>query len=158
MFTPGMSERGVIPKTMRKEWTAWRRAVFLSVAGLWHRAMRPKHFEFSAFARYGYAKRDKYYQMRKARLKRTTAPLVWSGRSKQLAALPNIRSTRNGGSVSMRAPTLNLKAGPGAPDMRAELTKLLPEEKQVLAKHAQQELDRFFARAEVIAASRSRLV
>lgn len=58
---------------------AVRRAGDMALETWWSEIL-PEHFEFGATSRYGYTKRDRAYQIRKARRKGHQQPMVWSGR------------------------------------------------------------------------------
>jgi chorismate synthase len=67
-----------------------------------HRGRIPGHFEFSAFAKYGYKPRSKRYQLMKARKYKTTAPLVRSG-ALRAAILRNAKVTATGNKAELRS-------------------------------------------------------
>lgn len=84
--------------------TAWH-----SIAALWQRRMRPDHFEPAAARRYGYRRRVSKYNRAKMRKFGHTTPLVWSGTSKALAAVRDVRSTPTRGKVIVHARALNFR-------------------------------------------------
>ncbi len=102
----------------------------------WHEKYRPLHFTRVAYLRYGYLKRagekltpqskpwKRSYTGRKwaagPRLvgEHHTNPLVWSGRSRTLAAIRDVRATSKGGRCAIHARALNWKK-PQKPDRDA---------------------------------------
>ena len=109
--------------------TAWHK-----IAGFWHRNYRPLHFEKSASRRYGYRRRTDKYNRAKLRKFGHTIPLVWSGTSKALAAVQDIRSTSNWGKAIIHANTLNFRPQGWQGTMREELDSTTVRERRVLAR------------------------
>ena len=109
--------------------TAWHK-----IAGFWHRNYRPLHFLQSASRRYGYRRRTDKYNRAKLREHGHTIPLVWSGTTKALAAVRDIRSTSQSGKARIYGRALNLRPR-GWPHKLGDEVKLTTvRERRVLAK------------------------
>lgn len=123
---------GLAPVLLKREIGTLAREAGHFAGVYWHQHFRPLHFLPIAFARYGYAVRSKKYSVRKYRLKGHSDPLVFSGESRRRTEIEDVRARYRGGvahvSVVMHAPTLNFRRHPESPDMRGELTTLIPEE------------------------------
>ncbi len=67
------------------------------------RALLPGHFDPSAVTKYGYRKRSKAYQIRKARKYRHQKPLVWSGElQRAVLSSAKVTSTSKQGTLTAR--------------------------------------------------------
>lgn len=98
----------------------------------WHRVIAPQHFEPSAVSKYGYDKRTKRYQQRKAVKFHHQRPLEWTGETKRkiLGGQPEI--TVRGKTATMKFTDLphyaNIRSRPSKggsrkqPDKQRELT------------------------------------
>ena len=102
----------------------------------YHRQFLPRHFKPSAVNRYGYEKRTKKYQIRKARAHHHQNPMVWSGalrrelmRSLELKTL----GKSSGASGKMRGRALRFSARESMPDMKAEVVATVPDEVRQMA-------------------------
>lgn len=67
------------PDMVAREFRPIVKAANFNVIHSWHSGFLPRHFTAGAVATYGYRKRTKAYQIRKARVKRHQRPLEWSG-------------------------------------------------------------------------------
>lgn len=140
-FDPQVHHKGVTIRGLRKQKNAIHRDVMYSVAFLWHRDMRPKHFTHAGASEYGYTERSPNYNRQKFRRFGHTYPLVYTGDSK-LATEKNVNiratatSNKTSGIVKMRAPKLNWK-NPRSPIVtRDELTRVSARENIVIANFA----------------------
>lgn len=128
---------GVSPTLLRGEIAALAREAARFMGVYWHTHFRPLHFDDVAWVRYNYAPRTAKYTLRKFRKHGHTRPLVWSGDSERRTQIQDVRATYRGGMaiarVVMHAPTLNFRKHPESPDMRAELTTVIPEEMQEIS-------------------------
>lgn len=81
------------PRGMARAYATAQRAAFTATITHWHSKILPKHFEFGAYAAYGYKKRKVLYDMRKSRLRGHRSPNVWTGKLRRdmLKTLPPIR-------------------------------------------------------------------
>lgn len=134
--------RGAVPSRMRSVLRAANKAAFLEIGELWHKVMRPKHFTEEGARKYGYQKRKgegesgrafwRSYTGRKMRKFGHTRPLEWSGLSKTLTAMRDVRATSTGARVVMRANALNFRNPHSTINMRDELTRITPDEGELL--------------------------
>ena len=109
------------------------KAAWESVGKRWRGRMLQKHFTVAGASRYGYVRRSFEYNQRKQREKGHRNPLVWSGKSKALAKMATIRTTRKGAKVIMRVPTLNRTPRGRRMNMNRELTRVTTAEAELLA-------------------------
>lgn len=119
------------------------RLAYDSIGKRWHTEFRPIHFTRRAIGRYGYTPRKGdtgsgrafrgSYTAQKLRKFKHTLPLVWSGDSRLLSRLRDVRSTAKGARVVMRVPTLNLRPATGTINMREELATITQPEAAALA-------------------------
>lgn len=100
-----------------------------AVGHFWHKRILPDHFTVEGARRYGYKKRTKNYQKKKARTHHHQKPLVWSGElRKQALSVAFVRASSRKASVRMpflRALNFASRAqrqGDNYPDIRKELT------------------------------------
>lgn len=146
-----IKQQGKTPRALRKASTQARRDAFRAVGEHWHEKFRPVHFTHRGARKYGYKPRQgqrtagepptttssrrrfaSSYTGRKLRKWGHTRPLVYSGESEALTRFLDVRATSKGSRVVMRAPTLNLRSSPSAPNMREELTRITPDERSEL--------------------------
>lgn len=145
-----LEQRGLFPFASKSVQNRIFSIVHFEIGREWHRRFKPLHFGNSATTRYGYGRRsgesgnmpakgfNQSYTGRKLAIKKHTRPLEWSGDSmRSVMASNTIRATRFGVTVAMHAPNLNYRNPHSQIDMRAELTRVLPEENAHLAKVAQ---------------------
>lgn len=71
---------------------------FKAAVEYWQRTFGPRHFDPSAYSRYGYKHRTRKYTARKRKEKGHTVPLVWSGASRRIMktrfAQPTVRKSQ----------------------------------------------------------------
>jgi len=103
---------------------------FGDAATMWHREMRPKHFTHAGAREYNYARRSERYTRRKLRTHGHTYPLVWTGATRNLTRICDVRTTSKGARVVMRAPKL---LRPGGPNMAEELRTVSAAENRRIA-------------------------
>ena len=140
-----ITTNGPTPDAMAKHLRPAQKVAFKAIGTLWHRTMRPKHFTKAGAREYQYKPRggepgggEQFkgsYLERKLRVMGHALPLVWSGESRSLTRLRDVRSTSKSARVVMRANKLNFRASPNAPDMREELRTISSSEQQRLTKH-----------------------
>lgn len=92
-----------------------------------HRGRLPGHFEFGAFAKYGYKKRTRKYQIQKARRFGTTAPLVRTG-ALRAAILRNAKVTATANKAELKSK--GEKTAQLMSQYRTELETFTPEEER----------------------------
>lgn len=135
---------GVLKKKIRPIQTAALRDILLD----WHRETLPKHFEFSAYKRYGavYESRTKKYEKTKARMFGNRAPLIWTGKLQtELTRRAEVRTSTRGAKLSMWGHALNFSGrGSGSrrtqknyPDLKAEVVATNQEEVDAQARDLQ---------------------
>lgn len=126
---PGITLKGRELNDMKRE--AW-----IETGNYWHANFRKKHFTHAGATLYGYAPRKKSYQTQKLRRKGHTIPLVYSGESRALTRIRDVRATatntRSKCRVVIHAPGLNRRHPNSEIDMRAEMTAVSGTEGQVL--------------------------
>lgn len=123
------------------------KASFFKIGVHWHREFLPEHFKNSAMSRYPDAYRprkgergnphprgfEKSYTGRKLRRFGHTRPLVYTGESRRLANIRDVRATMKGNRVVIHARTLNRKNKHSQINMREEATVINAAEERVLA-------------------------
>jgi hypothetical protein len=120
---------GPRPKGVHKHLKiAWRDAGIL-----WHQRMRGKHFTQRGAAEYHYQYRSKKYTAVKRRKHGHKLPLVFTGRSRMLTRMRDVRPTAKGVRVVMRAPALNFRPKGWTHTMREEMTRVSQGEAKQLA-------------------------
>jgi hypothetical protein len=100
---------------------------------LWHSTYREKHFTQQGAREYRYAFRSKAYMKAKKEAKGHRRPLEWSGTSRMLAGIRDIRSTAKAGRVFINAPALNFRPrrkNGVAINMREEMTTVSDREQK----------------------------
>jgi hypothetical protein len=162
-----IKEDGVAPRNMVKAWNQVRREGYRAIAVMWHRDMRPDHFQPSAKQKYSYKPRAgepgnpryirlktgqkirddrKHYTARKLRMKGHTRPLVFTGQSEALSRIRDIRVTSKGSRVVLHTPGLNRRNKYSQINMREELTRITEGEARLLAKEYERATARNFKR------------
>lgn len=110
----------------------------------WHKKMRPKHFTHRGAREYGYKPRGgqpgsgrKFtgsYTSRKLRLKGHTRPLEFTGQSRKLTEIRDVRATPKGVRIVMAANTFNRRRSVNSPHMREEMTTVSAAEQREIEK------------------------
>lgn len=148
-----IKERGPTPRRLRKVYSTAAKSAWQSTAELFHFDYRGKRFTAAHGKAAGYRPRAgeqlpygskafwKSYYGRKIRYKKTTAPLVWTGRTERATRFSyRISATRNQGVVRYAgARVLNY-----IPWAAAEFRKILPDEVRALAANYDRELETKF--------------
>ncbi len=114
-------------------------AALAAIGQLWFREFLPRHFMNLAVRGYGYQRRDKDYQIKKAKTTKRTAPLVGlnkgahrAGTLKRTAMRTGlVRATSKKVSVRFQVPAYAKSRGRlgTGPDMIAEMTAISEKEK-----------------------------
>lgn len=109
---------------------------WLATAGHWHRNMLLGHFENAAYQRYGARRRTVKYNRAKLANPKVghTRPLVFSGLTRRLAMVRDIRSTSNWGKAILHTNVLNFRPKGWPHTMREELDRTTIRERRKLAK------------------------
>lgn len=105
-----------------------------ATAGHWHRNMLLGHFENTAYQRYGARRRTSKYNRAKLREHGHTKPLVFSGLTRRLAMVRDIRSTSNWGKAILHTNALNFRPEGWPNTMREELDRTTVRERRRLGK------------------------
>ncbi len=148
-------ETGCTPKLLKRAWNDIHRDAAKFAGIYWHTHFRPLHFKNLATRRYGYQFRQgenlqgtpgfrRSYTGQKLRKFGHTRPLVFTGTSERLTEIQDVRATATGGQygsaqarVVMPARALNFRPYPHSPDMRKELTTVIPEELDEISRATQ---------------------
>ncbi len=112
------------------------KASYQHIAEYWHREFRPKHFTRGAFQRYPgvYKARTKKYRRHKLKTKGHSLPMVYSGETRTLSRIRNIKATATGVKIILRMPILNTSRKGGKVNMREEMTAVNARERATLIK------------------------
>lgn len=109
------------PSALKKHVSAAKREVLRELGARWHDRTLPRHFEESAYARYGsvFQKRSSKYNKSKGHRR----PMVYSGQMRRdLLGYSMVRSSAKKTTVQMRTPrALNLAGRYNMPDFKAEI-------------------------------------
>ena len=152
----------MIKISITKEWhkafmykSAWNKAVQEACAAgveFWQDRFSARHFSAAGAHDYGYDPRSKQYTRAKLKAKGHMIPLVWSGASRELAKIKDIRTGRLSARAVINAPTLNLRPtfrkGPRKgqlakkTSMREEMTRVTAKEMDLMVSAADRALER----------------
>lgn len=154
-----LHETGLTPRRYLAERNRIHKEMWRSLGEHWHRYQRPKHFTKAGAQEYGYAPRSgdpgrthpkgfhRSYQGRKLRRFGHTLPLVYTGLSRNLTRVRDVRPTSKGVRVIMRAPALNLRPKGGRINMRNELINISRRDARALVSVGERRLGSLFARS-----------
>lgn len=131
------------PEVMKKHYNTLTRNGLMAAAQHWHAEFLPMHFLQSARFRYGYKQRGRKWLKRKRALATIgrakqggVVDLVFSGMlAENVLELATFRATATQATVTMRARNfvqMRLKTTK-QPDMAGEITRVIPQEAEVLA-------------------------
>lgn len=136
----GLPRKRDLPKALKFMWA--RAGV------LWHTRFMPQHFTSRGAAKYGYGPRATAYVARKKKVKGHNDPLVWSGASKRLAEIQDVRATSKSGKVVIHATGLNRRNRDtiSPKTMRQELLTVTDQEQAIIVKNATQDLTKALLR------------
>ncbi len=138
IITAEILMRGAAPGIMLDEFADIRRRSMHDLGVYWHAKMRPKHFRNAASRMYGYKPRKgergnpdphgfkSSYTGRKLRKEGHTRPLEYSGLSKALTKIKDVRTTSNKKNVTttrvvIHSPGINRRTKHSEINMREEL-------------------------------------
>ena len=121
------------PTVFARQFNEWIQNSYKVALLHWHREMRPKHFQESAIAEYGYQPRKADYTESKRQSEGHARPLVYSGESERETERFTIRTTSKEGRLTMPAGNLAWMPKGRKISMREELTTVTDAEKQELA-------------------------
>lgn len=131
-------ENGFSPKIAKSKQREINKDVMEEVGEYWHDHFRAKHFTREGAAEYGYKPRSKGYMVKKAKLKGHQDPLVFSGMSRALSAIKDVRpfspsAERAYVRVVLHTPALNLIPTGGTINLREEMERVSATELSVLS-------------------------
>jgi len=106
-----IEQRGPTPGVMKREQNAMSKTSFEAVGKFWGNEIRPKHFQVSATAEYGYRRREPGYTRRKQAQYGHRRPFVFTGESEQRSKSFRVYATRSYALVTMNMPALNFFGG-----------------------------------------------
>lgn len=136
-----IKEKRPLDVTVR-EWPRILRAAHAAAGEHYHREIVPRHFQPGAGFRYGYRRRSRRYEQKKARLGRTQ-PLVFSGTlQRSLTEVANVRGYPSRFSVVMHGPSYIPKRPRTnrLPPLYEEVTRVTRAERKELADVLKQEI------------------
>lgn len=131
-----VTERGAVPGVAKRELNTMLKAAWEETGVHWHRSMRPKHFTHAGAREYGYTPRKgergaagtkgfrQSYTGRKLKRFGHTLPLVYTGESRELTRIRDVRATSKGVRIVMNAPKLNFRSRHSTINMRDEMTRI----------------------------------
>jgi hypothetical protein len=138
-----ITESGVTPRKLRPIVRQMQITMFGKLGAYWHRYFRPKHFTAAGAAEYGYTPRTQKYTRRKLRTFNHANPLVYSGESRELARMKDIRATSKGVKIVMPAVRkLNFTPKGGRIKMADELRTISAGEQKQLEDMGTREMAR----------------
>lgn len=144
--------QGAVPRLAQRELRRLLRDSFEDAGVFWHRMFRRKHFTKAGAREYGYTPRKgeqagrgskafrRSHTGRKLRQFGHTLPLVFTGQSRQLTRIRDIRATSKGVRIVMRAPGLNRRPRGGRINLREEMTRVSIRERDALVKRFDRQL------------------
>jgi hypothetical protein len=134
---------GGVPELSQRVLQKLVREALVLALNEWKATDEPKHFTNKAVGEYGYQKRSKGYQIRKARATHQTAALVYSGNAKRMALGSNKITTRgNQATLSINVPDYWQYVKSSHPDMSKELTTVTAAEQTALVAKMDEHLQR----------------
>lgn len=137
-------ERGATPGILAKEWRAIAKTAWRETGIVFHQSFLPKRFTHEGARLLGYTRRKgellkgtkrywRTYTGRKEKKFGHTLPLVYSGESRQLARIRDVRATSNGAKVVLNARKLNFKHPKSTIRMNEEIRRVAPVEAEKLS-------------------------
>lgn len=147
-----LKQTGATPELMKREMNTLMKGTLAAVADNHFRFM-PYHFQPLAFARYGYKPRKGMnlsgpafwwsYTGRKQKEKGHVLPLVWSGKSKELAlGTKTVVATRKEARLVQHARGLNRRNPNSGIRMHEEIRAIAPSEEREAVRVAEKEFKR----------------
>ena len=139
-------ERGATPGILAKEWRAVSKVAWRETGVVFHRDYLPKRFTHEGARLLNYTRRKgelmkgskrywRTYTGRKERRFGHTLPMVYTGESRQLARVRDVRSTSNGVKVVLNARKLNFRHPKSQVRMNIEIRRVAPVEAEQIARH-----------------------
>lgn len=130
-------ERGLTPKVAQRKQNDIAANAAIEIGRYWHSHFRLKHFTQEGGKEYGYAPRNVRYMIVKARTYGHRDPLVFTGLSRALSNLQDVRRVRavRGEAVAkvvLHTPALNLIPKGGHINLRDEMTRTSQREADIM--------------------------
>ncbi|MFQ5414658.1 MAG: hypothetical protein ACE5E6_09395 [Phycisphaerae bacterium] len=147
-------EKGATPGIMKRELNKLTQKGLEAIGLWWHRAMRPKHFTHAGAREYGYLPRvgergnpgekgfRRSYTGQKLRKFGHTNPLEFTGESKTLARIRDVRANSKRVRIVIHANKFNFRNPHSKINMREEMTTVSTREQKQLVRL----FDRFLGR------------
>lgn len=146
-----IKEIGATPGLLKKQIKPILKKGYKDIGDHWHQKMRPKHFTREGAREYGYTPRKgeagsgkafkSSYTGAKHRRFGHTLPLVFSGVSRQLSRLRDVRATSRGVRIVMTIPAFNFKPKNSSIDMRQEMSRVSIRERNTIIRVMDRSLD-----------------
>jgi len=131
-------------RVTKRVFNGFLKAAYAFCGAMWHKEMLPKHFTQSGAREYGYLPRKgepgnphrkgfwASYTGRKLREKGHRRPLEWSGQSRRLTRIRDVRATSKGAKVMTHARGFNRRNPHSQINMHQELGRVSwADEKQI---------------------------
>lgn len=160
-----LTERGATPRIAKRKQGQITKAMLAETAANHHAKFMHKHFTVAGGREYGYKPRKgegksgrdfwRSYTGRKKREKGHTRPLEFSGASKTLAKIRDVRATRNRARLVQHARGLNRRNPHSDIRMQDEIRAISEPEVRAAMQFAEQSLQRQYA--EIQTSKRTRL-
>lgn len=147
-----------IPGVLKRELPRAQKAAFFHIGVLWHKLFRPKHFTQKGGREYGYAKRagERFprgskqfrssYTGQKLRRFGHTRPNEFTGVTRALSKIRNVKATSKGVKIRLRTPALNFHKFKDGSSPADEMRVVSARELRFLLKRFVNELFRQFAK------------
>jgi hypothetical protein len=143
-----VKERGASPRGMKKVMNQASKESWFETGLHFHTDMRDKRFTQAHATQAGYTPRKKTYNWRKFKKYGHMRALELTGQTRRAVAAATISSTSKGNRVAYPgARAFNFRHPKSDVDMRAEFTKVLPQEADQLAEVFDRNLDQRLNRA-----------
>lgn len=141
-----IAKQGATPGILAKERNRIKKASFFKIGTYWHARFLQEHFKNSAFQRYAEVYRPRKgmsgnphprgfkrsYTGQKLRRFGHTLPLVYTGESRRLARIRDVRATSRGNRVVIHARRFNMRSPHSRINMREEATIIIASEERKL--------------------------
>lgn len=148
-----IKHKGAVPGTARfkQELNRIKKIAWTQLGVFWHKELRGKHFTQAGAREYGYGRRSRKYTARKEKAKGHTDPLVYSGLSRQLSRLRDVRALTKGRGVRVhvRVPALNFRSPKSDIRMADEMTTISERESVQLVRLFNRWIERRLSRSNI---------
>ena len=146
MITFSVKYTGEVSKA---KWKKALKEAYLAPIVQWTDEFKMRHFTHAGAKMYGYEPRTAEYEAKKKRRPPGFGlPLVWSGASRTLASIRDIRSQTKGAKSIIHAVGLNRKPKGKVTSMREEMTRVTTNEQRSMVAVASKTLARELVQAQ----------